>query len=54
MSRLRPTPFGLALTAFELWQRLPARQRRQVLRVTRTHGPKVVAALLARQRRPRP
>ncbi|MBA3347664.1 MAG: hypothetical protein H0T13_03800 [Actinobacteria bacterium] len=54
MPRLRPTsPLGVALTAFELWRRLPPKQRRRVLEVTRTHGPKVAAALLAK-RRPRP
>jgi len=57
MARLRPTPFGMALTAFELWRRLPPQQRRMVMRATRTHGPRVMAAVLAasrarRQRRP--
>jgi len=52
MARLRPTsPLGVALTAFELWRRLPPRQRRRLLKATRTHGPKVAAALLARRRR---
>ena len=54
MPRLRPTsPVGVALTAFELWRRLPPKQRRRVLRATRTHGPKLAAALLARRRTPR-
>jgi hypothetical protein len=53
MPRLRPTsPIGIALTAYELWRRLPPSQRKRVLRVARTHGPKVAAAILAR-RRPR-
>ena len=52
--RLRPTnPIGMALTAFELWRRLPPRQRKRVLEATRKHGPKVAAALLARSRRTR-
>ena len=51
MARLRPTsPLGVALTAFELWRRLPPSQRRRLLRATRTHGPKVAAALLAKRR----
>jgi hypothetical protein len=51
--RLRPTsPIGVALTAYELWRRLPKKQRKQLLRVTRTHGPKLAAALLSK-RRPR-
>ncbi|MCP9487122.1 MAG: aldehyde dehydrogenase family protein [Gaiellaceae bacterium MAG52_C11] len=54
MPRVRPTnPIGVAITAFELWRRLPPKQRRRVLEATRTHGPKIAAALLARSRRPR-
>jgi hypothetical protein len=53
MPRLRPaSPLGIALTAYEIWRRLPASQRRRVLRIARTQGPKVAAALIAR-RRPR-
>ncbi|HWN20705.1 MAG TPA: hypothetical protein VNP93_01925 [Gaiellaceae bacterium] len=51
MPRLRPTsPLGVAITAFELWRRLPPSQRRRLLQATRTHGPKVAAALLAKRR----
>ena len=51
MARIRPTnPIGIALTAFELWRRLPPKQRKRVLAVARTHGPKVASALLARSR----
>ena len=54
MPKIRPTnPIGVALTAFELWRRLPPKQRKRVLEATRTHGPKIAAALLARSRRPR-
>jgi len=38
------------LTAFELWRRLPPKQRQRLLRATRKHGPRVAAALLARRR----
>ncbi|MBA2332965.1 MAG: hypothetical protein H0V94_09275 [Actinobacteria bacterium] len=49
MPRVRPTnPIGVAITAFELWRRLPPKQRKRVLEATRTHGPKIAAALLAR------
>ena len=52
--RFRPTsPIGLALSAFQLWRRLPPAQRRQVVQAARTHGPKVAAAVLAR-RKPKP
>jgi len=33
----------------ELWRRLPPAQRRQMLEATRTHGPKLAAALLAKR-----
>ena len=36
-------PLGLALTAFELWSRLPERQRRQIVEQTRKHGPRIAA-----------
>ncbi|HWH06107.1 MAG TPA: hypothetical protein VNT23_06695 [Gaiellaceae bacterium] len=50
--RLRPrTPLGLALTAFELWRRLPPSQRRRLLQATRKHGPRVASKLLAARRR---
>ena len=49
--RIRPTnPIGVALTAFELWRRLPPRQRKRVLAAARKHGPKFASALLARSR----
>jgi len=55
MPRIRPTsPIGVAMTAFELWRRLPPKQRKRVLEATRTHGPKIAAALLARGRTRRP
>lgn len=49
----RPTsPIGIALTLFELYRRLPPKQRRRLLDATRKHGPRVAAAALKR-RRPR-
>lgn len=48
MPRLRrPTPIGLALTALEVWRRLPPAQRKQVLKAARTHGPRAAAAAVA-------
>ncbi len=47
MPRLRkPTPVGLALTAFEVWRRLPAQQRRQILDATRKQAPRAAALAL--------
>jgi hypothetical protein len=46
--RLRPGPIGIALTLYDVWRRLPPRQRKMVLDMARRHGPKAAAAL-ARQ-----
>jgi hypothetical protein len=39
-------PLGLALTAWDVWRRLPPRQRKQILDIARRHGPKVAASVL--------
>ncbi len=46
ISRLgrRAGPLGLALTAWDLWRRLPPKQRKQLMKAARTHGPKLVEA----------
>ena len=36
-------PFGLALTVWDVWRRLPPKQRKQVLNLARKHGPTVAA-----------
>ncbi len=47
---LRPSrrlgPLGIALTAWDIWRRLPPAQRKQVLNIARIHGPKVAARVL--------
>ena len=53
----RAGPLGLALTAYEVWRRLPPKQRQQMLKAMRKHGPKVataVAARAARAAKPKP
>jgi len=40
----RPGAFGLVLTAYDLWNRLPASQRRKLLQGARKHGPTVARA----------
>ena len=47
----RAGPVGLALTAFDLWRRIPKRQRRQLIQATRKHGPRVARHLIERRRR---
>lgn len=51
----RAGPIGLALTAFDIWRRLPKKQRRQILAATRKHGPRVAAKVMdgAKKRRPK-
>ena len=39
-------PVGVALTAWDIWRRLPPRQRKQILNVARKHGPKVASKVL--------
>jgi hypothetical protein len=45
VSRLKPKvgPVALALTAWDIWRRLPPRQRKQLINVARTHGPRIAA-----------
>ncbi|HZT15562.1 MAG TPA: hypothetical protein VFA19_06395 [Gaiellaceae bacterium] len=49
-------PVGIALTVWDVWRRLPPKQRRWVLKQARTHGPRVarqvVEAQRARRKRP--
>lgn len=46
----RAGPLGLALTAYELWRRLPPKQRQQLLKAMRKHGPKAASKLIERGR----
>jgi hypothetical protein len=39
-------PIGIALTAWDIWRRLPPRQRKQVLNIARKHGPRVAARVM--------
>ena len=46
LSRLtrRAGPLGLMLTAYDIWRRLPPKQRRQALKLARKHGPAAIKA----------
>ncbi|MGZ4316074.1 MAG: hypothetical protein ACXVRS_09590 [Gaiellaceae bacterium] len=46
-------PVGLTLTAWDIWRRLPPKQRKQVLNVARKHGPKVASKVLKASARAR-
>jgi hypothetical protein len=50
----RAGPIGLVLTAYDIWRRLPKKQRRQILDAARKHGPRTAARVMngARKRRP--
>ena len=41
----RAGPFWLALTAWELWRKLPPPVRRRIRREARKHGPKAARAV---------
>jgi hypothetical protein len=38
----RAGPVGLVLTAWDIWRRIPPRQRRMLLKQARKHGPLVI------------
>jgi hypothetical protein len=57
----RVGPVGLLLTAWDLWRRLPPRQRQMIVEQARKHGPRLANAAAAkgrerarRGRRPKP
>jgi len=50
-SRIPRSTFGVALTLFEVWRRLPPKQRQMMLTAARKHGPRVAAAAWSRRRR---
>ena len=49
-------PVGVALTLWDVWRRLPPKQRRWMMQQARTHGPRIakqaVTAQRARRKRP--
>jgi hypothetical protein len=38
----RPGALGLAITAWDLWRRLPPKQRKMLMQQARKHGPTLV------------
>lgn len=54
--RFRPAPIAVALTLYDIWRRLPPKQRKQLMVLARRHGPTVAAkvyGLRSGRRRPR-
>jgi hypothetical protein len=49
----RTGTLGIALTAWDIWRRIPRRHRKTILRQARKHGPKVAKRVIeARRGRP--
>ena len=48
--KLRPTAWALAVAAWDVWRRLPAKQRKQAMGLARKHGP-TIAKQIVRTRR---
>jgi hypothetical protein len=46
----RAGPVGLALTAYDIWRRIPRKQRKQIIEAARKHGPRVAAQAVQRGR----
>jgi hypothetical protein len=49
----RTGPVGVALTAWEIWRRIPKKHRRAILQQARKHGPAVATKLMQQQRQRR-
>jgi hypothetical protein len=41
------TPTAMGFMLYRTWRRLPPQQRKQLLQVARTHGPRVAVAMAA-------
>jgi hypothetical protein len=48
-----PGPIGIALTAWEVWRRIPKRYRRAMIRQAAIYGPALARSAMEYQRRRR-
>ena len=48
--KLRPTAWALAVAAWDVWRRLPPKQRKQALGLARQHGPKIAKQIVKARR----
>ena len=46
----RAGPLGVLLTAYDIWRRIPRRQRERIVEATRKHGPRLAADAVRRRR----
>jgi len=44
--KFRPTPWALAVAAWDVWRRLPPKQRKQAISLARKHGPKIAKQIV--------
>jgi hypothetical protein len=51
LSKLRPGPIAATLALYDLWRRLTPKQRAQVVKLARTHGPTVARRAMDLRRR---
>jgi hypothetical protein len=49
----RTGTIGLALTAWDIWRRIPKQHRRVIVRQARKHGPMLASKLMEQQQRRR-
>jgi hypothetical protein len=47
-------PLAVALTAYDIWRRIPPQHRRMIVAEARRHGTRVAMAAVERRRRKRP
>jgi hypothetical protein len=50
IGRFRPGPVGVAITLYDIWRRLPPKQRKLALQLARKHGPRAASKLIQLQR----
>lgn len=46
----RPAIWAVAVAAYDVWRRLPAKQRKQALSLARKHGPTVAKQIVKARR----
>jgi hypothetical protein len=50
LGRFRPGPVGVAITLYDIWRRLPPKQRKLAIQLARKHGPRAASKLIQLQR----
>ncbi len=50
IGKLRPGPIGVAIAMWDIWRRLPPKQRKQLMALARKHGPTVARRVTEMQR----